>query len=202
MLFFILFAVEAEKAKLENNGGGSGFYSSSGSRRYTTAHDTGLVAVTSGDLASQRSSRRAAIMAEEAKLSSMQLGIEATPPPKEAKPSRLDGMRAALGLGKKAGVKKSSGSASSINAPLGPSASAPSADSPGGTPQAGMGWTVEGSGSGSGQSPAVSPYTRNSLRAQYSSGRPQVSPRGSGGGSQDYDQAAPSPSPWGKMFTK
>lgn len=200
---FLPIAVEAEKAKIENSNSGNGFYTSSGSRRYSAAHDSGLVAVTGAELSQQRSSRRAAIMAEEAKLSSMQLGIEATPSPtkKESKPSRLDGMRAALGLGKKTAVAKSSGSASSVSAPLAPAPFVAS-ESPVSPPQP-RGWTVEGSGSGSGsaggQSPGASPYSRHSLRAQYSSGRPAPSPRGSGGGSQDMDA---NPSPWGRMFTK
>ena len=163
--------------------------------------------MTGNDLDTQRSQRRAATMAAEARLASKQLGIEASPSlssrPSAAKPSRIESMRAALGLNKlTSGISKKE-SSSSVGATAAATAAVNTSPPP--PPAAGGssgGWTVDGPGAGQGASPFGAP---RSLRSQYSNaGTPPAS-----GGSRRFtgDIEAPAPdaktsSPWGKMFGK
>jgi hypothetical protein len=153
--------------------------------------------MTSNDLDQQRSMRRAATMAAEAKLSSKQLGIEASPSLSAKsgtpKPSRLDSMRAALGL------NKGSSSIKKNNSTVGATAAA-AATTPSAAPRtSSFAWTVEGN-----QGASPSPVdTQRSLRSQFSTGGAAATPPSRLGG----DIEAPSstgdkPSPFGRMFSK
>ncbi|KAL4522554.1 hypothetical protein Ndes2437A_g07321 [Nannochloris sp. 'desiccata'] len=207
--------VENERVKLESEATGTVYangVSTNRTRSQNSAHDAGFVAMTAYDLEQQRSMRRAATMAAEAKLSSKQLGIEASPSmnAKSAggttpKPSRLDSMRAALGLNKtSSAIRKNNSTAGATAAAtaavgVGATATPPPSAAP---RSSSFAWTVEG---GQGISPLNS--TR-SLRSQFSvdaaAPASSTTPSRFGG-----DIEAPSstgagdkPSPFGRMFSK
>ena len=188
----------------------NGGISTNRSRNQNSAHDAGFVAMTSNDLEQQRSMRRAATMAAEAKLSSKQLGIEASPSMSAksaggttSKPSRLDSMRAALGLNKSSSVIKKNKSTDGATAAPAVGVGAPAMTTPSAAPRSSsFAWTVEG---GQGISPLNS--TR-SLRSQFSTG---AGAEASSTTSSRFggDMEAPSstgagdkPSPFGRMFSK
>ena len=173
-------------------------------RSQNSAHDAGFVAMTSNDLDQQRSMRRAATMAAEAKLSSKQLGIEASPSMSARsggntpKPSRLDSMRSALGLNKSSSAIKKGGSTSAATAAVGATTPSSAAAAPGRSGS--FAWTVEGN-------QGVSPLNpTRSVRSQFSTGagaaaapspsRGDIEAPGGSSGAGDK------PSPWGKMFSK
>lgn len=205
-LFVFLPAVEAERVKLDAAATGAVYANGSArTRSQNSAHDAGFVAMTSNDLDQQRSMRRAATMAAEAKLSSKQLGIEASPSMSARsggntpKPSRLDSMRSALGLNKSSSAIKKGGSTAAATAAVGattPSSAAAAAAGRSGS----SAWTVEGN-------QGVSPLNpTRSLRSQFSTGagaaaapspsRGDIEAPGGSSGAGDK------PSPWGKMFSK
>jgi hypothetical protein len=208
--------VENERVKLDAEASGAMYVngSSNRTRSQNSAHAAGFVAMTSNDLEQQRSMRRAATMAAEAKLSSKQLGIEASPSMSgksggggstTSKPSRLESMRSALGLNKSSSAIKKGGSS------IGATAAATAAvggmpattTTPSGAQRSGsFGWTVDGN-------QGVSPLNpTRSLRSQFSIGgapAPAVAPAATPPSRLGGDIEAPSstgavdkPSPWGQ----
>lgn len=100
---------ESEKIKLAA-AGAAGALGPSGSLRRSAAHDAGMVAMTRDDLERQRSQRRAESSAIASDLAARR---EAPTPPPPAKGSKLDSMRAALGLNKLTSMRSKKGSSGS-----------------------------------------------------------------------------------------
>ena len=165
--------------------------------------------MTTGDLGQQRSMRRAATMEAEAKLSTQQLGITASPSlsAKSPKPpSRLESMRSALGLNKTtSGVAGKSGTVASASTAAAAAAVDPLNTPP--RPGGSSNWTLEGP-----VSPTLPPVTElpgmpdQTLRSQFSNrGIGDVTAAGrstTSFGRAPEAQGGDKTSPWGAMFSK
>jgi len=175
-------------------------------RSQNSAHNAGFVAMTSNDLEQQRSMRRAATMAAEAKISSKQLGIEASPSMSTRsaggttpKSSRLDSMRAALGLNKTSPAsKKNNSTVGATSAAVGVGATTPSA-APRSSSSA---WTVEGGQNNSTLNPTRSLRSQHSVGARAAAASTTSSRFGGDMEAPSSTSAGDKPSPFGRMFSK